>query len=415
MRHRTFRKVNQFMQRKRLFHPLHTAFWLCLIGLVFFGNTSCSEDDNDQRKKALPADAPFLEIDPNIDMGSISTVQNMLMAAGQDGNLYLWDWRDLSKEPKVAKLDPTKSWIPRWRDKSPPLLHNRVCTLLSHRWIVHASHEEDDMSLIVREVEGGGEIHRWSIGEEWNCDRLRSTRNGKFVAVYLNADLDECIEGVNYLGHARGYRLGLIGPSPTDIQWLPTFFRNEDNLPIVRVAAASEDGNYICAVGNIDGGWIMLADVVRKEVVWEKLPKGGDVPYGQRTVAFNDVCFSPDSKRIYVAGNTGLFCFDVATGKIIKQWPMPARAASVAISPDERLVAGGLPGTGDVYVCDVNSTTPIGSPILRLRTGQYSVYGLAFSPDSTLLATEGVKRTHIKIWKMPPPALEKKTSAQKNE
>ncbi len=94
---------------------------------------------------------------------------------------------------------------------------------------------------------------------------------------------------------------------------------------------------------------------------------------------------------------------------------MPARAASVAISPDERLMAGGLPGTGDVYVCDVNSTTRIGTPVLRLRTGQYSVYGLAFSPDSTLLATEGVKRTHIKIWKMPTPASETKTSTQKNE
>jgi WD40 repeat protein len=396
-----------------LLRLLRSAFWLCLIGLAFFSNTSCSDEDDNQRTKP-PADTPSLEIETKTDMGSISTVQNMLMAAGQDGNLYIWDWRDLSKEPKVIELDP-KSWLPQW-DRSPPLSHNKVYTLLSKRWIIHPSHEEQNTILIFREAEGQKEVNRLAIGKEWNCDQLRSTRNGKFVAVYLNADLDKCIEGVNYRGHARGYRLGLIGPSPTDIQWLPqTFFRNEDSLPIVRVAAASEDGNYICAVGNIGGGWIMLADVVRKEVIWEKLPKGGDVPYGQWTVAFNDVCFSLDSKRIYVAGNTDLFCFETSSGKITKQWPMPARAASVAISPDERLVAGGLPGTGDVYVCDVNSTTRIGTPVLRLRTGQYSVYGLAFSPDSKLLATEGVKRTHIKIWNMPTADVETISVTEKNE
>jgi WD40 repeat protein len=414
MRQKILRKVCCDMQQKGLLVLLSVALWLCLIGLAFFSNTSCSDEDDNQRTKH-PADTPFLEIETKTDMGSISTVQNMLMAAGQDGNLYLWDWRDLSKEPKVAKLDPTKSWIPRWRDKSPLLLHNRVCTLLSHRWIVHASHEEDDMILIVREVEGQEEVNRWAVGEEWDCEQLRGTSNGRFVAVWLDANLDHPTKGINWRGDQKGYRLGVIGPEPKQMRWLPTFFRRDYSLPSLYAVAVSEDGNYVCVVGTCDGGWIMLANVVRKEVVWEKLPKGKDVPYGQWTVAFNDVCFSPDSKRIYVAGNTGLFCFDVATGKIIKQWPMPARVASVAISPDERLVAGGLPGNGDVYVCDVDNTTRIGSPILRLRTGQYSVYGLSFSPDSKFLATEGVLNTNIKIWKMPPPALETKTATQKNE
>jgi WD40 repeat protein len=233
----------------------------------------------------------------------------------------------------------------------------------------------------------------------------------------LDGDLNHRVEGVSQRGiERRGYRLGLIGPSPTEIQWLPqTFFRNKHSLPLLKAVAASEDGNYVCEVGSLEGGWILLADMVRKKVVWEQVAEGKAVPQGRWTVAFNDVCFSPDSKRIYVAGNTGLFCFDTVTGKITKQWPMPARAASVAISPDERLVAGGLPGTGDVYVCDVNSTTRIGTPVLRLRTGQYSVYGLAFSPDSTLLATEGVKRTHIKIWKMPPAGVETKSVKERNE
>lgn len=404
--------ISYFHSKKLSFGSLSLLLWLGLIGLVLLGNISCSDEDDNQRTKP-PADIHFLEIETKVDMGSIFTVQDTLAAAGQDGNLYLWDWRDFSKELKFIKLDP-KSWMPEW-NRDFPIPENKVCTLLSQRWIILASHEEDDMVLIVREVEGQKEVNRWPVGKEWNCNHLRSTRNGKYVAVYLNADLDKCIEGVNYRGHGRGYRLGLISPSPIEIQWLPqTFFRNKYNLPILSAVAASEDGNYICVVGTCDGGWIMLADVVRKKVVWEKLPKRKHILYGRWTVAFNDVCFSPDGKRIYVAGNCGLFCFDTATGRIIKQWPMEI-AESVAVSPDERLVAVGLPGYHKVYICDVNSANPVGTPVLRLNTGQHSVYSLAFSPDSKFLATEGVLNTNIKIWKMPLPTLETKTAAQKNE
>ena len=123
------------MPQKRLFHPLHAAFWLGLIGLVFFSNTSCSETDEYQYPKAPTTDTHFLEIETKVDMGIISTVQDILMAAGQDGNLYLWDWRDLSKEPKVIEFDP-KLWIPQWNSSPHP--RNKVCTLLAQRWIIHA-------------------------------------------------------------------------------------------------------------------------------------------------------------------------------------------------------------------------------------------------------------------------------------
>jgi WD40 repeat protein len=405
--------ISYFHSKKLSFGLLGLLLWLGLIGLAFFSNTSCSDGDDYESSKVPSTDIHFLEIETKVDMGSIFTIQEMLAAAGQDGNIYIWDWRDFSKEYKVIKIDP-KSWIPKWaRDLIIP--QNKVCTLLSQRWIIHASHEESYMVLIVREVEGQKEVNRWAVGKEWNCNHLRSTHNGKYVAVYLNADLDKCIEGVNYRGDGRGYRLGLIGPNPTEIQWLPqTFFRNDQSLPILRKVAASEDGNYVCIVGNIDSGYIMLADVVSKKVVWEKTPQREDILYGRWTVAFNDVCFSPDGKRIYVAGNCGLFCFDTATGKIIKQWPSTI-VRSVAVSPDERLVAIGEEGYHKVYICDVNSANPVGIPVLILDTGQYSPNNLAFSPDSTLLATEGVKRTHIKIWKMPPAALETKTVIEKNE
>jgi WD40 repeat protein len=390
---------------------LSAAFWLCLIGLVFFSNISCSDGDDYKSSKVPSTDIHFLEIETKVDMGSIFTIKDMLAAAGQDGNLYILDWKDFSIEPKVIELDPN-SWIPKYRDR--PFLNNKICTLLSQKWIIHALHKEDDMVLVVKEVERQKEVKRWAVGKEWDCEQLRSTRNGRFIAIYLDANLDRWVEGINMRGDQLGYRLGLIGPSPTEIQWLPTFFRRDHALPHLYAVAASEDGNYVCIVGNVSGGWIMLADVVRKKVVWEKTPKRKDILYGRWTVAFKDVCFSPDGKRIYVAGNCGLFCFDAATGKIIKQWPMGI-AESVAVSPDERLVAVGMLGYDDVYICDVNSANPIEIPVLRLDTGQPSVSSLAFSPDSKFLATEGVMTKNIKIWKMPPPALETKTTTEKNE
>lgn len=151
-----------------------------------------------------------------------------------------------------------------------------------------------------------------------------------------------------------------------------------------------------------------------KKYCGRRPPQREDILYGRWTVTFKDVCFSPDGKRIYVAGNSGLYCFETTTGKVIKQWPRPF-ATSVAVSPDERLVAFGEPGYHKVYICDVNSANPIGIPILRFDTGQYSVYNLTFSPDSTLLATEGILNTNIKIWKMPPAGVETKTVKQKNE
>ncbi|MHC4087410.1 MAG: WD40 repeat domain-containing protein [Planctomycetota bacterium] len=405
--------------------PLWLLALLLLLGLLYltsfiiFIKMSSSDEYKYLYSKVPSTDIHYLEIETKVDMGTISTVRDTLMAAGKDGNLYLWDWRELSKEPKIIELDSQLLWLPRWHRDS-LFAQNEVYALLTQKWIIHPSHDdvdmvlEDDLNLIVRDVEGQKEVNRWTV-KGFFCEQLRSTRNGKFVAVLLDDDMDSYVEGVSRHGiDHRGYRLGLIGPSPTDIQWLPTFFRGEHSLPNLYAVAASEDGNYVCIVGNSSGGWIMLADVVRKKIVWEKSPKREDILYGRWTVVFNGVCFSPDGIRIYVAGNCGLFCFETATGKIIKQWPTP-RVLSVAVSPDERLVAIGEEGYHSVYICDVNSANPVGKPILELDTGQYSPYSLAFSPDSKFLATEGILNTNIKIWKMPPPALEKKTTTQKNE
>ena len=93
----------------------------------------------------------------------------------------------------------------------------------------------------------------------------------------------------------------------------------------------------------------------------------------------------------------GLFCFEVKTGKILSQWRVGGRFVGVDVSPDGKLVAGGVGPGGEVYIFEAKS----GKVLTKLETGQFVMYGLSFSPDSKLLATSGVKNTGIKIWNMP--------------
>lgn len=311
-------------------------------------------------------------------------------------SLYIWDWDDLEKPPRKSSIE-SQAWVPPYDKGDDFIPRNKACALILRDHIVYASHEKGDTFIVLQDFEGS-ELKRWSVGKSWLCVQLRSTRSGRFVVIFLNASPLQRVEGVSRRGGNPGYRLGVIDSELMEIRWLPTFFR-ASHLPFVHAAAVSEDGRYVVAVGVFNDGWMSFVDFGQEKVLWELRPEGKG---GRWTVAFNDVCFSPDSKRIYVAGNTGLFCFDASDGKVLNQWHIPNRVVGVALSPDERLAAAGVPASGEVYICDATTTNRIAEPILRLRTGQYTLYNLAFSPDSTLLATEGVKNTGVKIWKMPP-------------
>ncbi|UCD59044.1 MAG: hypothetical protein JSV16_08100 [Candidatus Hydrogenedentota bacterium] len=327
-----------------------------------------------------------------VDMGSISTFQTMLQASSQDGHLYLWQWPDLNAEPQKVKVG---LWWPRRELSTPPL--NLGSTLISSSaQVIYASHEDDDTTIVLRSINRDHESKRWSLGREWWCERLRNTNNGRFVAICLQELFTYFLKDESRNDYGR-YRFGIIDCQADEIQWISTIYRWL-RLPIISSVSVSGDGQYLAAVGTKNGGFIHLADVANKRVLWEKVPLGEEVPHGDWTVNFNDVSFSPDSNYVYVAGNCGLFCFDTATGKILSQWQTASRLVSVSISTDGRLVAGGTVATGFVYIWEAKT----GKLVLKLLTGQHSIYGLAFSPDSTLLATSGVPKSNIKIWEMPP-------------
>jgi hypothetical protein len=374
---------------------------------------SCSDNDRPPAEEAVSTKTPMLELDAQrCFTDNVFTYQNMLVAVGCDV-LYVWDWANLGGGAERTTFD--ESWVQLDLLNEPIKPTNCGYSLMFPGRIVCASHREDDTRIVIRGMEGSSELRHWSLGRRWNCQQLRNTRNGKWVAVHLvedykfvRADKDE-FRGrrrPNSRNDEGRHQLGVISEEADEIRWVSTIYRHFHTLPDLSSMAVSEDGKYLAAVGasgdappvgTIGGGFIHVADVNKQARLWQKVPHGSEVPHGPWTVNFNDVCFSPDGKRVYVAGNLGLFCFDVATGRILSQWQIGGRFVGVDVSPDGSLVAGGTAISGYAYVYDAKT----GKLLLRLDTDQGTLYRLTFSPDSTLLATSGTKRWNVKIWKMP--------------
>lgn len=134
-----------------------------------------------------------------------------------------------------------------------------------------------------------------------------------------------------------------------------------------------------------------MVDTTEKKLLWTITLPDTD---------FDDCEFSPDDKTLYVPGVSESFMYVVDTGKVKSQWPADSRYGrfvSVAASPNGKWVAAGAGSGGDVCVWAVDT----GKVVLHLKhADRATVYGVAFSPDSSLLATSGT-HGNIQIWSMP--------------
>jgi WD40 repeat protein len=378
--------------------------------------SSCAEVEDDPAEQWKSTDIPAAELKVRDGFTrTISTCQNSLLALGYD-LLYVWDWTNLDAQPQRKQFDD--SWLPLLFSRSigpPNTNYNYALTSMGH--LVYSSHQEDATHIIIQSLETGAEVRRWSFERRWECDYLRNSTNGKFIAVYLREDHeyvldDQYISPGERRPNSRNddgrLRVGVIAHDSDEIRWASTIY-TRSLAPDIGSVAVSEDGKYIVAVGTDDGGFIHLADAEQKKVLWQKVPHGAEVPHGDWTVCFNDVCFSPDSKRIYVAGNFGLFCFDRATGKILSQWQVRDSLTDIAVTPDGRLVVGGAGNADEAYIYRAKD----GKRLLKIITGQGSPASLAISPDGKLLAIPGWTKFGITIWKLPTADSEGASQAKK--
>jgi WD40 repeat protein len=103
------------------------------------------------------------------------------------------------------------------------------------------------------------------------------------------------------------------------------------------------------------------------------------------------LAFSPDGALLAAASRGGsAFLFDVATGVELARLAHPAGVLDVAFGPDGmQLATGGEDGWARVWhlLRNADATLTHGEPTVIGEEGLGSVLGVAFSPDSTTLAT----------------------------
>jgi WD40 repeat protein len=323
---------------------------------------SCA-DRNDENKGSATV-YPYAI--PTIEMEKLAGAKDCLAGFGHDENLYLWHWNVFEAQPSKYPLGSLKAVV----------VHDKRAVIAlpttGRPGFIH--------TVIMQELDKEQPLSKWVLGEQWGVSHITASQNGRYVGI-------DVIDTAEIYG---SHRLGVLDPCANEIRWATTF-KCTDLGPIVNAISVADNGSFIAAVGLNDGGWILVADAAQQKTLWEKR----DTSFAW--INCNDVCFSPDGKTTYLGTNGDVWGFDSLTGNFLSKWLTQARCVSVKASPDGRLVAGGTGPTGEVYIFDAQ-----GGKVLKvLHTGQFVVYGLAFSPDSKFLATSGVRKTGIKIWKMP--------------
>ncbi len=143
--------------------------------------------------------------------------------------------------------------------------------------------------------------------------------------------------------------------------------------------AFSPDGKLLAIMGD-SNGTVQILDVTTQGMVGAPIPAGSS----KWTPA---VAFSPDSKVIAVNGTRSVSFWDIAHQHIIGI-PIPVNAADLAFSPNGKILAtisaAGTAGFANtVNLWDVATGQELGGAL----TIETNWDGLAFSPDSTVLAT----------------------------
>lgn len=161
--------------------------------------------------------------------------------------------------------------------------------------------------------------------------------------------------------------------------------RLKDRTAGYRSIAFSPDGTRIVTGG--DSG---------RTVVWDTAGRRPVLVLADNYSTVNGVAFSPDGKLIAAAGADGVV--RLADPRIHQQigTHMPAQA-TVALSPDGRTLATGVPGERNpaIQLWDVATQRPLGPP-LNPAGARREVYHLEFTPDGRALLTS--HHDGLRLW-----------------
>lgn len=308
----------------------------------------------------------------NNGVSMLSTYGKFLAAVCNDHKIYVWDWSDMSKKPRVCDIDS---------DQAVLLEQDAVISL----------RRIDPEAVVIFDLDDGKIRSEISLPPKSSRAYLVVNSNRSCVAVLLEESEDTQPEKKSY----QLLKVDVENGATYPIAGMKT---KSDNSRVMDVAM-SEDGKTIVAVGEKNRhAWLFAIDASRKGVAWEKELED--------LRQISKVVFAPDGSVIYARGSDSVLlrvaaCSGQITGRLLagrknESTYRVQAVQDVDASGDGRLVACVVGYR--LYIWDCRTDTVL----CERGTGQKLISGIAFSADSEFLATSSMRQgKHVKILEVP--------------
>lgn len=307
------------------------------------------------------------------------TVDDLLVGISPTNKVYVWNWENLVKEPKVGSA-PAKDGCLIWVSGDKLF------------WIP----SDNDETVVISDFKTNSEIRHVPLGYRWHGKCLALSNNGKFVALAAlrKSDTNKKDDFYEYV------RLDMMSADSEELSKVITIDAARDNL-VMESLAISDDGRFIAVVGQKNGiGWVGLVGIKNKKLLWEKSFESSKM--------LEEVAFAPGGGTVYAGwAEKFVYSFEAATGKELIKWLVDdgrieleerrMLAKCITVSNDNRFLAVGREVPGTAWVWDIERR---GKPKV-FGCGNVHITDIAFSPDSTLMVTTSFKViSKTKIWRI---------------
>ena len=303
---------------------------------------------------------------PESGVAKLSTVEGRLIAISREDEVYTWEWNDLSGWPEVVSIKSEEA----------------AAASAGHViWVPSGKRNV----LVASDLKGGKELKRVSLGSSGACAALAASQNGRYLVAGL------LVGG----GIDRRMEFAVIDSGLTSLGRVVK--EKVAGELVLNEVAVSDDGAFVAAVGREGVGWILVGSAESGEILWERRI--------ENSTGLDNVIFSPDGEMVFASKSDRYVCvFERATGEIARELVIdkyktppnnPQTISCITISPDSRLLVAATVPASQVWIWDAKS----GAKLSVIHPGQFTVSGVSFSPDSSLLATSDLLGRHtIKLW-----------------
>lgn len=312
-----------------------------------------------------------LEMPYNEGIRSLSSYANKLMAVASDGKIFLWDWEHFDQKPKTGIASSKQAFL---------LNTDSVVSIKQGR----------STSLVVSNFQGD-KIKKSILLDSKGSRVFLTVNRNQSALVVITAKASDSEDRVNYqflnidLERKKTSKITSVTDKTDDIQ-LVDF-------------AVSDDGDLFAGAGEKNQkARLVLVDIKQRRILWDKIYDSPD--------RFGSVIFSFDSKTIFAGGGDGaVYWFRASDGKLADHFRFKGEAniahqtssaQHLTISHDSSLLA--FVYGFKMYIFDLKTK----KEIFSRSPGHLLPGSLAFSPDSSLIATSDLRQGgKINIWPVP--------------